>query len=205
MSAHTRSHPQRFGLTLRQCSGRDPDLQAVNAAAELLARNAYFTDDDGYDCDILAAAIHADGEHLTYIEQRSKSGSKIADVKIRIHLVAPSSDNRSVEIKSYNPFFGCNVRYLAWHDDSVVCIYREKRHAYAVTFGPNWPPTFRVIGERWKLNDSTLAYVTEDGPVARLSIPQLNEMDTISVSDAQSFDLYPDELTEFLDWPENAV
>jgi hypothetical protein len=197
-----RKHPRRFGLTIRQCSGDDPDLGAVVSAAHALYRDPYITDHEGYDCDILAAAMHPNGSQFTYIEQRSKPGPRGVDVTIKIHLVTVGGNDRSEDIKSYNPFFGCNVRYLQWHADSVVLVYREKRHTYATTYGHSWPPVFRPIGDRWIINGTSLAYA-DDGNIEHLSIPELNHIATLSESQAKQALLFPDELEEFLDWPEN--
>ena len=199
-----RNHSQRFGLAIRQCSGGDPDLDAVWRAACALHRDPYITDRDGYDCDILAAALHPDGSQLTYIEQRSKPGPSSVDVTIKIHHVSNDGDNRSEDIKSYNPFFGCNVRYLRWHGDSALLIYREKRHTYAATYGRAWPPNFRPLGDRWILHGTSLAYVNDHGQIERLSVPELADARSLSESEAKELNLYPDELDTFLRWPENA-
>ena len=130
-----RTTPRRFGITLRQCSGSYPDLQLVQQVAERLERDPYVTDDSGYDCDILAAASHpTDRSRFTYVEQRSISGNRmIVDVTISIHLMAATDAHQTVEIESYNPYFGCNVRYLSWHGNNVVLVYREKHHTYLVS------------------------------------------------------------------------
>ncbi len=145
----TRKHPRRFGLTIRKCSGDDPDLDAVMSAARALNRDPYITDRGGYDCDILAAAMHPTGSKFTYVEQRSKPGPNGVDVAITIHCVTDDID-RSADIKSYNPFFGCNVRYMQWHGDSVVLVYREKRHTYVSTF---WTFLATSLSTDWRSMD----------------------------------------------------
>ena len=114
-----RNHPRRFGLTIRQCSGNDPNLDDVVRAAQALHRDPYITDHDGYDCDILAAAVHPDGLQFTYLEQRSKPDPRAVDVTIKIHHVINGGGDLSEDIESYNPYFGCNIRYLQWHGDKV--------------------------------------------------------------------------------------
>lgn len=199
-----RNHPRRFGLTIRQCSGDDPNVNGISRVAHALHRDPYITDRDGFDCDILAGAMHPDGSQFTYIEQRSKSGPHAVDVTIKIHHVTDIGSNRSEDIKSYNPFFGCNVRYLQWHGDSVVMVYREKHHTYAATYGRNWPPVFHPIGDRWIINGASLAYADDDGTIERLSVPELNQVGKLSESQAKEAGLFPGELEDFLDWPENA-
>lgn len=204
MMGSIRHHPRRFGLTLRQCSGDEPDLGAIANAAHALRRDPYITDPDGFDYDILAAAMHPDGSQLTYIEQQSKPGQRGVDVTIKIHHVAEDGKHRSEDIKSYNPFFGCHVRYFQWHGDSVVLIYREKHHTYATTYGRNWPPCFRAIGDRWIVNGESLAHINDNGQIEQLAVPELAGVGWLSDSQAKEVGLYPGELKGFLDWPENA-
>lgn len=199
-----RQHPRRFGLTLRQCSGADPNLSDVARVAHALDRHPYMTDQEGYDCDILAGAMHPETTQFTYIEQRSKTEPGGIDVTIKIHHVTDDGENRSEIIETYNPFFGCNVRHLQWHGNSVVLVYREKHYTYAATYGKDWPPVFRRIGDRWKKNSTKLVYANADGIFEQLSLPELRRIGKLSETQAKRARLFPEALMEYLDWPENA-
>ncbi len=203
MPDHIREHPRRYGLTIRQCSGSYPDLDSVADAAKMLDRAPYMTDSHGYECDILAAAMHPADNRFAYIQQRSKNG-RVVDITIKIHLVDTEFQDRSVEIESYNPFFGCNVRFFQWHGDTAILIYREKHRAYAVRFGSLWPPEFRGITDRWIIHESTLAYHESDGVISCLSIPDFEVLGSLTEAEAKSRHLYPLEVNEFLDWLEQA-
>jgi hypothetical protein len=88
-------------------------------------------DPDGYECEIIGAAISDSGE-IAYVESRAKdvgynrygANQRHIDVSIRVHLVRQSCQHDSAEIESYNPFFGCDVRYFEWVGPTAVLIYR---------------------------------------------------------------------------------
>lgn len=199
-----RNHPRRFGLTIRQCSGDDPDCNAILSMAIALHRHPYITDNDGYDCDLLAAAFHPEDSQVTYVEQRSRTVQRGVDVTIKIHHTATDGTTRAQDIESYNPFFGCNIRYLRWHGDSALLIYREKHHTYAASYGRLWPPIFRPIGDRWIINGNDLSHVDENERIHRLSIPELTDIGPLTENQAKQAGLFPDALDGYLDWPENA-
>lgn len=204
MTIDSRAAPQRYGIGLCQCAGTHPDQAHVRLAAQTLQRDPYITDGDGYFCDILAAAVHPDGR-LAYVEQRAKRESRHVDITIKIHLTGVNGEHRSADIRSYNPYSGCHVRFFQWHADTVVLIYREKHRTYAAGFGMNWPPQYHEIADRWIISDSTLAYTSNGGEVSRFSIPDFSRLETLAADVAQELDLYPPELDGFLDWPENEV
>ncbi|QDV41248.1 hypothetical protein Enr13x_10860 [Stieleria neptunia] len=174
-------------------------------AAESLNRDPYITDNDGFYCDLLAAAVHPDGHRLAYVEQRAKQDNRHIDITIKIHLLGEDEQHRSVDIKSYNPYSGCHVRYFAWWADTAVLIYREKHRTYAAQFGATWPPDFREIADRWLIARTTLAYLNSNGGVSRLSLPELTDLQPMNINVAREQNLLPPDLDGFLDWPEKEV
>ena len=205
MTTDSRNAPQRYGIGLCQCAGTHPDQAQVALAARALKRDPYITDSDGYFCDILAATVHPDGRRLAYVEQRAKRVERHVDITIKTHLIGHHGEHQSADIRSYNPYSGCHVRFFKWYTDSVVLIYREKHRTYATWFGLNWPPEFHEIADRWIINDSTLAYMPTDSNVSRLSIPDFSRLETLTTDGARELGLLPLELDGFLKWPENVV
>jgi len=76
---------------------------------------------------MIAAAISA-SNRVAYVESRAKdvgthpsgaAGRKI-DISIRIHLVEEDGTGGSVEIESYNPFFGCDRKRIAKHRSRLL-------------------------------------------------------------------------------------
>jgi hypothetical protein len=130
------------------------------------------------------------------VESRAKELSGgFVDVSIRIHLVAGPDRDDSVDIESYNPFFGCDVRLLEWIDRAAILIYREKHDTYACTFGDVWPPKFVQIEDRWIVKDGVLGCIGYmEKEVRRLSYPGLDDLEPISVEEAERVGLLPPDL-----------
>jgi hypothetical protein len=193
-------NPKKFAFfSLRPSAGNEPDLERIQEAARILRREPFINDEAGYECELLAAAISA-SNHLAYVESRAKdagphphgtAGRKI-DISIRVHLLERGGTNRSVDIESYNPFFGCEVRFFEWVGDTVVLIYREKHWTFACRFGDSWPPRFVKIEDKWILHNDQLAYLGhQDEFVRLLSFPELEEMKPLSKDAAAEMGLLP--------------
>jgi hypothetical protein len=157
-----------------------------------LGRPAFLVDADGYECEIIDAAQSASGA-IAYVESRAKAlDGGIVDVSIRIHLVEGADRHDSVDIESYNPFFGCDVRRLEWMDRAAILIYREKHSTYAGRFGDVWPPKFVKIQDRWIAKDGVLGFIGyKEKRVRRLTYPGLEELDPIDVGEAKRVGLLP--------------
>ncbi|WP_088253317.1 hypothetical protein [Fimbriiglobus ruber] len=194
-----RANPEKFGWPIRSSAGERPDPERIGEAARLLGRPAFLVDADGYECEIIGAATNASGD-IAYVESRTKdvgfnqygANQRHIDVSIRIHLAGKSGPHRSAEIESYNPFFGCDIRFFEWKDRTVVLIYREKHDTYACRFGDIWPPRFVEIEDDWVLNGNILGYVGyKEKVVRRLSFPELDVLDPISAAEAIRISLLP--------------
>ena len=118
---------KKFGRPLRWSSGGEPDTGTVLEVAQILAREPFVIDGAGYECELFAAAISEAGR-VAYVESRAKDagpnphgyyGRKI-DIAIRIHLVERDGTNLAADIESYNPFFGCDVRFFQWVGETAV-------------------------------------------------------------------------------------
>jgi hypothetical protein len=191
-------NPNTYGYSLRASCGDEPDQQAIAQAATVLGREPFFVDRKGYECEIIAAAMNHELGHVAYVESRAKKKwwSSVVDISIKIHLCDTDGTNRSVDIKSYNPFFGCDVRFFQWYGDTCVLIYREKHDTYACRFGiDDWPPSFTEIEDRWLIKDSVLAYIGyKEEVVRRMTIPDLDRLGQIALSDAAEQGLRPPDL-----------
>lgn len=116
----------------------------------------------------------------------------MVNVSIKIHLRDSQGNDQAVDIKSYNPFFGCDIGFFEWVDDIALLIYAEKHRTYICAFGPNWPPQFVEIEDRWTINDKTIGHIGyKQELVKRLSLPDLNPLDSISRTDADKMGLLP--------------
>jgi hypothetical protein len=151
----------------------------------------FLVDADGYECEIIGAAVKAGGD-IAYVESRAKDVGGHIDISIRIHLVQKAGRHESVDIESYNPYFGCDVRFFEWIDAAAVLIYREKHWTFACRLGDVWPPRFVKIEDDWVIDGNILSYVGYKEPmVRRLSFPALDSLDPIPAAEAVKIGLFP--------------
>jgi len=190
---------EKYGLPLRASAGKAPDDKPIEAAATQLGRPVFFIDEDGYECEIIAAVTNVTGD-IAYVESRAKdvgfnrygAHQRQIDISIRVHHRDRSGVDRAAEIESYNPFFGCDVRLFEWVGESAVLIYREKHWTYACRFGDVWPPRFVKIEDRWIVNNGILAFIGyKKAMVGRLTFPMLDDLDPIPVAQAAEVGLLP--------------
>jgi hypothetical protein len=196
---HGRPNAAWFGRPLRSSSGQPPDPERIGAAARSLGRPVAHVDPDGYECEIIGAAIRESGE-IAYVESRAKdvgyhphgANQRHIDITIRVHLVTPSGRHESADIESYNPFFGCDVRFFEWVGPTAVLIYREKHWTFACRFGDLWPPRFVKIEDAWVIKEDILGFIGyKEETVRRLSFPGLEGLEPLPVAEAERAGLVP--------------
>jgi hypothetical protein len=192
-------NPAKFGWPLRTSSGQPPEPERIGKAARLLGRPIAQVEPDGYDCEIIGAAISDFGE-LAYVESRAKdvgfnrygANQRHIDISIKVHLVKPSGRHESADIESYNPFFGCDVRFFEWVGRTAVLIYREKHWTFACRFGELWPPRFVKIEDNWVINGDVLGYIGyKEDAVRRLTFPELEALEPLPIAEAERAGLLP--------------
>ena len=186
-------NPSKFGWSLRACNSQNPDPEQIVLAASLLGRDPFFEDDTGFECEIIAAAVHPNGKRIVYVESRAKEGAQFVDIAIKIHYVDGDGHDRAVDIESYNPFFGCDVGLIEWFNDEVaLLVYREKHWTFVYRIGDKWPPKFKKIEDRWQIKDTVLSYMEyKKDNVHRLSMPSLDTLLEISTTEADSLGQLP--------------
>ena len=197
--AQGRANPLKFGWPCRSSAGEPPDAVKLEEAARLLGRPVFLVGADGYECEMIGAAVSASGD-VAFVESRAKdvgynrygANQRQIDISIQVHLVEKSGQHRGADIESYNPFFGCDVRFFEWIDRTAILIYREKHWTFACRFGDVWPPRFVKIEDRWVINGNVLGYAGyKEKTVRRLSFPELDALEAISVSEASRAGLLP--------------
>lgn len=198
--AQGQANPMKFGWSIRSSAGEPPDPKRLTEAARLLGRAVFFVDADGYECEIIGAANSESGD-IGFVESRAKdvgfhrygANQRHIDVSIRVHLIEIAGRHLSADIESYNPFFGCDVRFFEWVDRSAVLIYREKHSTVACRFGDVWPPRFVRIEDDWIINGNVLGYVGyKEESVRRLTFPGLDVLAPIPKVEASRIGLLPE-------------
>lgn len=177
-------------MSLRASNGDAPDPEAIERAATILGRAPFFVDRRGYECELIAAAVQSPSNRMVYVESRAKKRwwTSMVDITIKIHYVDANGKSASVDIESYNPFFGCDVGMMEWiNDDVALLIYSEKNWTFVYRIGDTWPPKFAKIDERWGIKDDVLSFMAYNADVVhRLQIPSLEPLADIPVSEAEA-------------------
>jgi uncharacterized protein (TIGR02996 family) len=167
-----------------------PDRTAQ--AAAVLNRPVQFLDSAGYEMEITAAAVSLWTQAVAYVESRSKWIGELHDIRYHLRLRDPAGRTAEWEVESYNPYFGCDVRFLEWFGDVAVMIYEEKHDTYVCRFGMDSPAVYKVIEDEWVLSTSQLGHWGyKHVEVQRLTLPDLAEMPPLSEADAERWMLLP--------------
>jgi hypothetical protein len=187
-------NPDMAGIPIRgPVSGRDPATDRISEAARVLRCAVQFVDADGFEQEIIAASPVRNDGALAYVSTSAKDvGQGGIDVAIRFHVRDAQSREVSSTIESYNPYFGCDVRFLEWMDNSALLIYREKHRTYVAVSDSTAVPRYVQIADAWVIKDGVLGYwnyrATE---VQRLKVPSLEPLDAISEVTAIASGLCP--------------
>lgn len=139
--------------------GSSFSCDAIVEVAQRLRRPVEYIDSTGYACKIFGALTSSDSQSFLYVEVRAKQFGPRFDISVKIHFHDTSGRERSVDIETHNPFFGCIVHSFKWIDGRAILIYSEKHHTYICTFGNSWPPRFVTIDELWDFKDGVVAYI----------------------------------------------
>src|SRR5436305_1163922 len=82
---------------------------------QALGRPAQYTDDEGYEISMHAAAASGLNGALAYLESRSQWRGGFHDIRYHLRLRDRTGRGAAWEPETYNPFFGCRVRFLEWY------------------------------------------------------------------------------------------
>jgi hypothetical protein len=191
----------KFGfIPVGVASGRrlaDGD-EAIRVVCNRLDRPNRFIDEDGYEREITAGAVHPETDGIAWVEYRCKERANgHVDVEFRLKAQVEGRPAIDWNVKTYNPFFGCRVGYMAWHDDRVVVIYREKHHTYACSLCPSGARELVQIADEWAVVGDQISFRSDEpGFVECLALPELRPLPRISSSEARRTGLLPPDYDE---------
>lgn len=180
--------PPRFGTW-----ESEPDPDRLPSAAQALGRPVKYIDHDGYDQEIIAASFGPSGE-LAYVACAAKDlGGGFFEVSTEFRIRDAASSEVASEIESYNPYFGCDVRFLEWFGTTAVLIYREKHKTYIAACSAGSTARYKSIADQWIVRGDRLGYWIYQEPQVRvLALPILDELAPMSEAEASSAGLCPD-------------
>lgn len=186
--------PEQAEVTRRFSPDDPPAAGVLERAAAMLGRAVSFVDRRGYQCELLAVAVDEPTGRVAYVESRMKKKwwSAWIDVTLKFHLRDANGGDRSANLETYNPFFGCEIGCLVWIDEAAVLIYEEKHNTYVCTCGPHWPPKYVQIENDWIISDGVLGYRDDQqDQVQRLTVPTLTPLEPLSQAEAEAVGLVP--------------
>lgn len=174
---------------------RESDFtEAVARIAAALGRPARLVDDAGYDLEITAAAIEDSGAYLAWVECRSRWVGQFLDIAYHLRVRRELEPVLDWEVRTYNPFFGCEVEWMAWWGDRLALLYREKHHPYAVSWAPGQDVARRRVTDQWLVHGDHLIYRSETvDRVERLRLPGLEPLEPWPADEARRRGLLPED------------
>ena len=164
----------------------------IEDASWALDRPARRTDADGYALTITAAATSELTGTIAYLEERSQWRDEYHDIHYHLHLHDPQGRTAVWEPYTYNPFFGCDTRFMEWYGDVVLFIYREKHNTCIARFGFDVPARYHETEDYWMLDGREFTFIGyHQKEVRRLSVPELDPLPPLSLAEARARDLMP--------------
>jgi hypothetical protein len=186
-------NPERVGFITLGGFGHAPDFsQAIQDCCRALGRLPHFIDEDGYEHEVIAAALMPENERLGWVEYRSKDINGFVDIAFHLRARVRGKLVIEWEVETYNPYFGCQVEYLAWHGERIVVIYHEKHSTYACSLAPGAPVTRIRLADEWLLNDDVLLSRSEvPDQIDRHRLPGLDALEPMAADEAWEAGLLP--------------
>lgn len=187
--------PHLFGfIPLGVACGRsaeDAD-EAICRVSQAIQQPIRYTDSQFYLHDITAGAIHPNKSWVAWVENTYKKLSDHVDTDFWLKIRDENGKTSEWTIETYNPFFGCRVGYMAWHNDRIVLIYREKHDTYVCSRDLNGGKFQEAIADEWLVADNQV-YFRSDKPdlVERFKLPELQRLEPISADEARAMEVLP--------------
>lgn len=171
----------------------DDAVEVVKVVDELLNCPVRYVDDNGYTHEITAGAVSPEIRAVATVHCKSKTLEN-GHVDIEFRLKA-QVDGRAVTdwlVETYNPYFGCDIRYMAWHDRWVVMIYREKHHTYACSHSIEGKMQLVRLTDEWLVTDNQITCRSEEPDlVDRFGLPALDRLPPMSAHEARQAGTLP--------------
>lgn len=191
-------NPKRLGfisIGIASAPSAENSAAAIEAVGQALQRPIRFVDEEGYENAVTAAAIHGTKGWMAWIEHTCKEIDGFYDVDFRLR--AQDTAGRELIdwiVETYNPFFGCRVGYMAWHDDQIVVVYREKHDTYACSLGVDGSIERIEITDQWLATPEGIVYRSETPDfVDGLGFPDLRKLPAMTAAEAQAAGILPPE------------
>lgn len=200
---YERYGPTPFGVGSGQ--SMDDAETVIRAVSELLTCPVRYVDANGYTHEITAGAVHPGIRAVASVHCKSKN-LRNGHVDIEFRLKA-QVDGRAVTdwiVQTYNPYFGCDVRYMGWHDGWVVMIYREKHHTYACSHSVAGDRQLVQLTDEWLVANNRITCRSEEPDlVDRFGLPNLDRLPPMAADEARQAGMLPPDYDRWNEWHKN--
>lgn len=175
---------------------------AIRKVGKVINRPVRFVDETGYEHEITAGAVDSTNQAVAWVQCKSKTlENGHVDIEFRLKAQA---DGRTVidwVVETYNPYFGCDVRYMAWHDRRVVMVYREKHHTYACSHTLTDERQLVQLTEEWLVTNSQITCRSQEADLVDcFALPDLHQLPAMSAEEARRSGVLPPEYDRWNEW-----
>jgi hypothetical protein len=195
----------RFGSTpLGMGTGQSmaDTTEVISAVSDLLNCPVRYVDANGYTHEITAGAVNPILRAVAAVHCKSKTlENNYVDIEFRLKAQVDGRGVTDWLVETYNPYFGCDVRYMAWHDRSVVMIYREKHHTYACSHSDSGMRQLVQLTDEWLVTANQIICRSEEpNLVDRFALPDLNRLPPMSADEARQAGMLPPDYDRWNEW-----
>ena len=155
-----------LGMSQSLRFGHVPDFtDAIELVAARLNRKPRDVDAHGYETELIAAVCNPEQTQYAWVEYRFRGLETGVDIQFYLRAVKDGQQVADWVIETYNPFFGCQVQYFAWHEDRIVVIYQEKHHVYLASLRQGKLIQRLKINHEWQICDGVLLALGSEFPL----------------------------------------
>ncbi|MCP3136082.1 hypothetical protein [Pyxidicoccus xibeiensis] len=164
MTDGTRAHEELLAVIGRALGGETPYEEVEGARADAIHLGTMRRLPAGTSREVLGGAVDAAAGRVAWVEQLTgEPQGGYVPVSIDLHFAWGGQHRGRVEVPTYNPYFGCDVRFMRWYGGTLVVIYREKHRTLAMRLEPpSQALTLAVLEDRWAIDDDTVYFVSQD-------------------------------------------
>ena len=175
---------------------------AIRVVCERLNRPIRLVDEHGYEDEITAGAVHPANGWLAWVRCKRKTlANGVVDIEFRLEAQIEGPLAIDWIIQTYNPYFGCHVEYIAWHDRRIIIVYREKHHTYACSHSVEGDRQLVQLTDEWLVAGNQITCRSQEPDfVDCFALPDLRRIAPISASEARQAGVLPPEYDRWNEW-----
>lgn len=126
--------------------------------------------------EVLGGAVAVETGRVGWIEQQTDPPQDgYVPVRIELRVAQGGQPLGAMEVPTYNPFFGCDVRHMRWYGEALILIYREKHRMILARMEPPYTGlTMARIHDRFIVDGDAVYFVSDHAELLEgLLLPSL--------------------------------